>query len=56
VKKILLELLALLWKFLRTFVLQWLKSFFGKFALWGTLILIAGLVGLVLFVVLLSNC
>lgn len=55
-KDILRQILALLWKLIRTYVLRWLKVFLGKFAIWGVAAFIFGAVAMVALVLLLSSC
>ena len=43
-KKILLQILSLLWKVVRTYALQWLRRFFGRAAIWGAVAMIGLLV------------
>ena len=49
-----MQLLALLWKVIRTYGLQWLRRFLGRAAIWGTFALL-GLLALAVVVVLLFS-
>lgn len=53
-KKIIRELLALLWKLIHTYALRWIRQFLGRFARIGALFMVAGLAICALFVLLLS--
>ncbi len=53
-KKILLQILALLWKVIRTYAFQWLRRFLGRAAVWGTVALL-GLLAVAFVVVLLFS-
>lgn len=55
VKKIIRELLLLLWKFIRTVVWKWLKGKFGTIAKFALIAVIA-IVGIVLLAVALGQC
>ncbi len=43
-KKILLQILTLLWKVVRTYALQWLRKYLGRAAIWGSIALIGLLI------------
>jgi len=54
VKKIFLQLVALLWKLIRTYGLRWLREFLGRFARMGVVVMVVGLALCALLVLLLS--
>ena len=49
-----MQLLALLWKVIRTYALQWFRRYLGRFAIWGTVALLGLLAIAALIVLLLS--
>lgn len=53
-KKIIREMLALLWKLIRTYALRWIREFVGRFAKIGVLVMVAGLALFALLMMLLS--
>ncbi len=53
-KKIIRELLALLWKLVRTYALRWFREFLGRFAKLGVLVVVVGFALFALLMLLLS--
>lgn len=54
-KKIIREILLLLWKLLRTYALRWLRQLFGRFAKIGVAVALVGFFLMTAFVLLLSS-
>jgi hypothetical protein len=54
VKKIIRDMLALLWKLIRTYALRWVRDFIGRFAKLGVLVVVGAFAVFALFMLLLS--